>query len=231
MPKFLSRAEVYRILQRELPDGVYPDGAENDFYSTADMAAIADCAATGYANLERVYENSFPKTADERITDWEFVAFGKLLSGSLSLPEKQDKVSARIRARKGLTKQDMIDIVKSIIGTDKLVEVANWGCHDGGWSIGESELSISTILNGARQVDVTGTAICEADASDYGKTDAEWAIMQEEAYTYEVLIYDYTLSADERTEIDSELSIFEPARSQHVITDGLDSNDMLEGDA
>lgn len=231
MAKFLNRAEIYRILQRELPEGVYPDGAESDFYSTADMAAIADCAATGYANLERVYQNSFPQTSDERITDWELVAFGKLLKASLTLPEKQDKVSARIRARKGLTKQDMIDIVKSIIGTDKLVEVANWGCHDGGWSIGESELGISTILNGARQVDVTGTTICEADASDYGKTDEEWAIMQEEAYTYEVLIYDYTLSADERTEIDSELSIFEPARSQHVITDGLDSNDMLEGNA
>lgn len=229
MPKFLTRAEVYRILQRELPEGVYPDGAEDDFYSTADMAAIADCAATGYANLERIYDNSFPMSADERITDWEITAFGRLLKSGFSLSERQDKTTARIRARKGLTKQDMIDIVKSIIGTDKLVEIAAWGCHDGGWSIGESELSISTILNGARQVDVTGRLICEAEPSDYGKTDDEWAIMQEEAYTYEVLIYDYSLTADERDEIDSELSIFEPARSQHVITDNLDSADMLAG--
>ena len=231
MPKFLSREEVYRILQRELPPNVYPDGAPSGFYSTADMDSVADVAATGYANLERIYDNIFPQSADERLNDWEITAFGKLLEANLSLEERRDRVITKIRARKGITKRDMEEAVLSIIGSDKLMEIIEWGCRDGGWQLDESQLDINTFLNGQNLVDVTGSMICEADPSEYGKTEEEWLEMREDAYTYEVRIYLYTLTAAERQAIDEALSAAEPARSKHVITDGLNPNDIINPDA
>lgn len=229
MPHFLTRDEVYRLLQRELPDGVYPDGLPGAFYSTAENDAVADVVATGYANAERIYANYWPATADERISDWEIKAFGRKLADGLTLAERRDRVGVKIRARKGLRKSDMVALVQSIIGSDKSVEATEWGCSDGGWLIGVSQLGISTILNGARMVDVTGPLICEATPAAYGKTDEQWADMQEQAYTFSVLIYGYTLTAAERDEIDAALLSAEPARSQHVIYDDLDPANRTDG--
>ena len=230
MPKFLTRAEVYRLLQRELPEGAYPDGQEDAFYSTADMASVAACAASGYTNLERIYENYWPQSANERLLDWQILAFAKLLSSGLSVAEQQDRITQKIRSRKGLTVQDMKDIVLSVIGSDKLVDVIEWNCSSGGWMIGVSQLSINTFLNGYRMVDAVGPNLCEQTPADFGLTEEQWQGMREQAYTYEIRIYGYTLSANEYTEIDETLSVYEPARSQHKITDGLDPNDQLDGD-
>lgn len=231
MPKFLDRSEVYRILQRELPEKVYPDGPPSAFYSTADMDSVADVAATGYANLERIYENFWPQTADERSADWEIFAFGKPLDSSLPLSLRRDRTVTKIRSRKGITKQDMKDVVIGIIGSDKQVEVIEWGCGDGGWVLDVSLLDISTILNGQNLVDATGPLLCEADPAEFGKTPEEWAEMQEEAYTYQVNIYGYTLTELEFAEVDAALTEAEPARSRHVILSGLDPDDALEGDS
>lgn len=228
MPKFLSRKEVYRLLQRENPEDVYPDGAPSAYYSTAEMDAVASGLADAYENLRLIYENNFPISATGRISDWEITAFGKRLPASLTLSERQDRVEQKVRARKGLTVSDMKDIVKSVIGTDKLVEIAEWGCETGTWLIGVSELGITTILNGYRLNDATGEGLCDASPADYGYSDDDWETMREEAYTYEVLIYDHTLTAYEENEIDEQLTIYEPARCQHIITDGLDSDDMIE---
>lgn len=229
MPKFLSREEVYRLLQRELPPKAYPDGAPSAYYSTADMDAVADIAATGYANLERVYENYWPQSADERIGDWEITAFGKFLDSSLTLEERRDRVITKIRARKGLTNDDMIDTVKAIIGSDKLVDISEWGCSTGGWMLDFSQLDIETILNGQRLVDATGPDICSADPADYGKTEEEWLEMREEAYTFQINIYGYTMSAHEAQEVEEALLVAEPARSQHIVLDGLNPEDMIDG--
>ena len=122
----------------------------------------------------------------------------------------------------------MIEVVKGIIGSDKLVDISEWGCSSGGWMISVSQLDIETILNGQNLVDVTGISPC-ADPATYGKTPEEWAEMQQEAYTYQVNIYGYTLTDSEREEIDIALTIAEPARSGHTIVDGLDPDDMLAG--
>lgn len=229
MPKFLSRAEMYRTLQRELPEKVYPDGAPSGYYSTADMDSIADVACTGYANLQRVYENYWPQTADEKIADWEMLAFARLLDASLTLAQRRDRIVTKIRSRKGLTINDMKEVVLGIIGSTKLVDISEWGCSSGGWMIGISQLGIETILNGQRLVDATGENLCEKTWTDFGKTEAEWLEMREEAYTYQVNIYDYTLTQAEYDEIDAALSETEPARSQHIILSGLNSADMLGG--
>lgn len=228
MPKFLTRHEVYRLLQRELPANAYADGEESAFYTTADMASIADCAASAYGNLERIYDNYWPQTAVERIADWEITAFGVAQDASQTIEQRQDRATAKIRSRKGLTIQDMIDTVQSVIGTDKNVQIAEWGCGTGGWMLNVSLLGISTILNGINQLLAVGANLCELTPADFGLTDEQWIELQTEAYTYEVLIYDYTLTTAERAEIDAQLSIAEPARSTHVITDGLDPDDALE---
>lgn len=231
MPKFLTQPELYRLLQRELPDGVYPDGEPQKFYSTTDMDAVASVAATGYANLERIYDNYWPQHSDERIAAWEFIAFAKLLPASLTLQQRRDRIVTKIRARKGIRKQDMIDTVKGIIGSDKLVDLIGWGCSSGGWMIGVSQLGISTYLNMfPGRLGVVGSDICEKTAAELGLTEQQLLDMKEEAYTYEIRIYGYTLTAAERTEIDLTLLEVEAARDNHVITDGLDPADTLDGD-
>jgi len=229
MPKFLTRQEVYRGLQRELPPDAYPDGAPSAFFSTAENDSIAYVAADAYSNASAIYANMFPQTATEEISNWEIAVFGRPLDTALSLSERRDRVLTRVRGRKGLTINDMISIVQSVIGSDKLVDISEWGCATGGWMIGISQLGIETILNGARLTDATGADLCAKDPSDFGKTEEEWAIMQEEAYTYQVNVYGYTLTATELAEVNAQLNEFEPARSQHVIVDGLDPNDMLGG--
>lgn len=219
--KFLTRYQLFRLLQRELPPYVYPDGSEGKFYSTADMASIADVAATGYANLERINANYFPQTADERIGDWEITVFGALLDSAFTLEQRRDRVLTKLRSLKGITKQDMKEAVQAIIGSTITVEIIEWGCKDGAWLIGESLLGVDTFLSEARLVDATGPTLCEDSPADYGLTPEEWNSAQMDAYTFEVRIYDYTLSADERAEIDKVLTAAEPARSRHVITDGL----------
>lgn len=227
MAKFLSRHELYRLLQRELPEGAYPDGPPDRYYSTADMDSVAAVAASGYANLERIYDNYFPQTADESMADWETKVFGSPLDSSISLQARRDAVLIKIRNPYGIRKSDMVNVVKSVIGTDKLVEIIEWGCRDGAWILDYSELDISTYLGGADLMKYPGISSCEKPA---GLTTEEWIIYQEEAYTYDVLIYEYTLTAAQREEIERQLGIEEPARSRHFIYDNLDEADMISGE-
>lgn len=219
MAIFLSREQIYRMLQRELPEKVYPDGAASAYFSTADNSAIAGVIETTYNNLQRIYNNYWPQLADERMSDWEFTVFGFNLDASLTLQERRDRVLAKFRSRRGITLPDMENVVRGILGPDVVFEIIEWGCNSGGWILDESLLDYSTYLNGANMVDATGDDVCHTGPLNF--SPEEWEIHQEEAYTYEVLIYGYTLTAAERAEIDRQLSIEEPARSRHIITDGL----------
>jgi len=87
--------------------------------------------------------------------------------------------------------------------------------------LGESELGISTFLSGSNLGNATGPGLCDDDPANYGLTPAQWALAQQTAYTYEVRIFDITLTAVQRALLDATLSKAEPARSTHVITDGL----------
>lgn len=233
MATFLTREQIYRLLQRELPEGVYPDGPASAYFSTADMDASASTMASAYENDRKIYDNSWPQDADEKIADWEIKVFGELAPISLSLEERQDRVLTRLRSRLGITASDMKQVVLTVIGSDKLVEIIEWGCKCGGWMIGISQLGIETFLNafGPEFLQVTGPNLCSASPSEYGLTEEQWLELREQAYTYEVRIYDYTLTEAERAEINRQLLKEEPAGSHHVITDGLDPDTMLEGDS
>ncbi len=220
MPKFLTQNELYRLLQRELPEGVYPDGQPSAFYSTAENDSVASVAATGYANLESIYNNYWPQTADEKITDWEITAFGKPLEASFTLEERRDRVVAKLRSKKGITRRDMIEAVQSIIGTDKNISIRTWsGCGAfSGWRIGVSLLGYDTYLGSINLLRATGPNLCSSNPSDFGLTIDEWKLMREAAYTYEVVIDGYIPSQRELAAINAALDAAEPARSKHVIT-------------
>lgn len=232
MPKFLTREEVYRILQRELPEGVYPDGAPSAYFSTADMDSVAALAASGYDNLETIYDNYFAQLADEKSEDWEIKVFGQVLPATQSLADRRSRVLAKVRSQLGITKADMVAVVQSVIGLDKDVVVVNWSDRDGDgtWRIGLSQLGVTTILGGASTWRAYGdTAACD-DGSTFGLTPDEMLAVREQAYTYEVRIYSYTMTADEAAEVEELLTHYEPARSAHVVLDGLDAADKPDGD-
>lgn len=227
MPKFLTADEVYRILQREAPDDIYPDGAPSAYFSTAENYAVASGIGDAYANLARIYANFWPLSADERINDWAITAFGYELDSALSLDAQRQLINARMIAKKGTRNSDLVEVVKSIIGEDKIVEIAAWGSADGGWILDDNQLGITTIFNNGPRLRAVGPDICEKTAAQLGLTDQQLFDIRQEAYTYSVLIYGYTLSAAERAKIDSDLTIYELARDEHFIFDGLDPANQI----
>jgi hypothetical protein len=230
MPTFLTTQQIYRIIQRELPPGkVYPDGPASAFFSTADSYATAKVFGDAYSNLQRIYDNYFPQYADELQPEWENLVLGKQLSDALTLQERRDRVVAKIRSRRRTTPEDIIATVHTIIDPSILVEIAEWGCITAGWELDESELDISTILNEFNNLNRVGPDLCTLDAADFGLTEEEFLRYKEQAYTYEIRVYGYTLSAEEREDIENAVLAAEPARSRHILLDGLDPNDSIGG--
>jgi hypothetical protein len=228
MPYFPNGYDFYRMLQRELPQGVYPDGHQGAFYSTADNAAIADVAATGYANLQQIYYNYWPQLCDvQSIAEFEVAYFGYQLDASLTLAERRDRVLVKLRARNGIRAIDMYNAVLAIIGSDKAIEIAPWCSSVGTWIIDENQLGITTYLGSGPRLAMTGPAVCGADPALYGLTPQQLAGIQQDAYTYSVLIYGYTLTALELATIDATLTAAEPARSTHKIYSGLDPGSQI----
>lgn len=227
MPIFLTQDQVYRIIQRELPEGAYPDGPASAFYSTADSDSTARVIADAYQSASGIYDNYFPNYATDRQADFENLYLGQQLDASIPLQERRDKVIAKIRSLRRTTEQDMLATVYSVIDTSIQVEIVPWGCGCNGWMLDVSQLEISTILNEFNNLNIVGPDLCTKDASDFGLTPDEYARYQQEAYAYDVRIYGYTLSDQERSDLEKALLEAEPARSEHFILDGLDPNDML----
>ena len=231
MPIFLTKDQIYRIIQRELPpQNVYPDGPASAFYSTADSYATAKIIGDSYDNLQNIYDNYFPQYATDRQGDWEDLILGKKLDASLSLQERRNRVISKIRSVRRTTPADILATVYTIIDSSILVEIAEWNCGCAGWVLDVSLLDISTILNGFNNLNRVGPDLCTLEAADYGLTPEEFANYQAEAYTYEVRIYGYTLTTEQRSDLDAALLQAEPARSVHIILDGLDPADSIGGD-
>ncbi len=229
MAKFLTQEEVYRLIQRELPEDVYPDGQPSAYYATAEAGAVASAIGTAYANLQVIYTNFFPATANEKQADWEFSVLGAIQSAAQDLATRQTRVLSKLRSLASMSIPDMILVVKSVIGNDKIVEIAEFGNNTGSWLIGESELGVETYLGTFGKFFAIGPDLCAQSWTDWGMTQSDWLAMREDAYTYQVRIYSYSITADERTQLDIVLNAAEPARSQHVIADGLDPANMLGG--
>lgn len=226
MPTFLTREQVNRIIQRELPDG-FPDGPATAFYSTADSDATAKVISDSYQSASAIYDNYFPNYATDRQADFEKLYLGGQLDASIPLQARRDRVIAKLRSQRRTTPQDIIQTVYTVIDSSIPVQIAEYGCGCAGWVLDVSELDISTILNGFNNLNLVGPDLCTKDAADFGLTPEEFAEYQKEAYFYEIRIFGYTLSEDERNALEQAVLQAEPARSQHLIVDGLDPDDML----
>lgn len=215
------------LLQRELPEGVYPSGSPTGSYSSASIYSKSELFADAYANMEVIYNNIFPQTANEQQVEWEIKVFGYQLDGSLPLAERQQIVVQKLQHKPGLTKAEMIFIVQSVIGPGTDVAIGEWQNESNSWLIGVSQLGVTTIFGSGRIVRITpalypGEDLCSLTAADVGMTPQEFEQMQYAAYGYSVLIYSYTLTAQQRAQINLLLTNGEPARSTHFIFDGLD---------
>lgn len=225
MPKFLTKNELYRLIQRELPEDVYPDGDEDAYYSTADNASIADGIAKAYANLERIYDNYFPLSAVERISDWEIAVFGVPQDASQTLQQRRNNVVAQLRKRRSISLWDILTAVVLYVPEGTYVQIVEWGCSEGGWVLDVSELDYSTILNGGLVQKITSADACEINPADFGVSPEEWALIQNDAYSYDVRIFGITLSDEATTMLEMLLNRIEPARSKHFIYQNQDLAD------
>lgn len=242
MPQFLTAQQIYRVFQRELPEGAYPDGSPSGFYSTASIYSKAELAASGYQNLSRIYENFFPQTADEKIDDWVFKAFGYYFPQSITLQEKRDRVIAKLRKQPQINLWEILTIVASYVPEGTYVQIyAPCGDHKF-WTLGVSLLGIDTVLAGLtiEDLDVDPADWCEYvqnlhwrlgdDALGYNTYLAypNWptvAQVQANAYQYEIRIFGYTMPATDVENMRKDVQAAEPARSSFVLNQNLDIND------
>ncbi len=246
MAIFLDRQQLYRVLQRELPDGVYPDGAPSAFFSTADMDSVARTIESTYDNMERIYDNFFPQTADEKIDDWLRKMFQSPPS-SLSLADKRAKVITKVRAQPKINLWEILRLVAGFLPVGKYVQIIEY-CNpsQSGWLLDEAELGLSTIL-----ADPITFASLGVSAQNWCSFVAglQWRIgegqlgintalaedglylnvtnVQKQAFLYEVRIFDYTVTGADFQQMKEEITLAEPARSSHIIRQNLNLADFF----
>lgn len=235
MPKFLDQPEAYRLLQRENPPNVYPDGGPADFVSTAENDSVAKAVASVYTNMQRAWINQFVQLTDESIAKWETTVFGKTISGELSLQERRDRLLGKIRALPTISLWDVLVLVNSYVPAGVYVGIIENGSLGEGspsfpvWSLGMSELGVNTFLGGISASRLTGPSagavfgptwpfpLTDGTYVDPTLTEAEALEIRAQQYSYTVKIYGYTLPADLLAELQLTLAEAEPARSTHDV--------------
>jgi hypothetical protein len=243
--KFLTRNELYRLLQRELPEGVYPDGAPSAFYSTADMDSIAGVLATAYENLERIDANNFPQTADERIASWvEKMFIGASFDSSVTLQDLRDRVIAKVRKQPKINLWEVLILVASYVPPGVYVQVVE-ECGDGKnvWALGESKLGVETYLRGFKHwheygfsnaeycnvIKDLGWRLGENKIGDDTKLSDVYGPdlydSQFSFYGYTIRVFNYQITGTSLEQLKRQLSDTAPARSPEMIIQNLNPAD------
>lgn len=222
MPTFLDAEQVYRIFQRELPEGVYADSEYPLHLTTASIYAKSVTVRSAYQNLEKIYNNLFPQTSDEKIDDWTVKAFGAKFPAGTTLTDKQNAIIAQIRSQPDITKWNLLKKIVSFLPegifaqvyftcdqtppVDSLVDIdfTTWcdfiqNLH---WRLGVDKLGVSTYLGIYPYLDVVNRQLA--------------------AFGYKIRIFE-NASADVLFAIDAAATATEPARSAHTI----DNNQVL----
>lgn len=233
MSKFLTRAELYLLIQRELPEDVYPhSGKPEDFLSTSESDAQSEIIANYYEKLEAAYENFFPQTADESgVALHEIMEFGRLSIGR-TLSERRARLLLKNRELLSLSQTDLEELIRRELPDGTIFQIVNWNRlgEGGSWYLGESELGFDTYLGGSGSHSYPpGTDICQKDGSDVFLTPDEWSDYRTNAFTYEVRIYEYTPTDAELEELTRVLEESEAARDGRIIRTNVDPSEYVGG--
>lgn len=237
MAHFLTQTQLYRLIQRELPVDAYPDGQPSAFFSTADSDATAKVYATAYTNLQRIYDNFFPQSADEKIDDWVKKMFiGNSFDVGITLQDKRDRIIAKIRKQPEITQWEILKLVASYLPAGKFVQVRENKCPtpltlteiygmDPGYDYDFEDLGIDSSLwcdvvhdqGWKLGVDLLGDTTY---LSKYGYLPI--IIPQIKAFGYQIRIFDYAVSGLSYDQMVREVNSAEPARSLHFIKQNQD---------
>jgi len=244
MPKFLSEDEVFLILHSELPEGVYAEDFAKSAdptkrsWSSSELRAWAKLTSIAYASLENIYEDKTATNASALgIERWEKDWFFYGGDATLTWEERRAALLVKIRSRGGLSYAAINAVVAAILErlgfTWDIVTLS--GSLGGVWMVDtSSRLDVDTYLapgdplRGA----VRGVALdCALDYAAVGITAEQLAGIQEAAYIYVVRILGDTLPEGVQNMLDLQLSLFEPARSMHIIVNNFsgDCPDIIDG--
>lgn len=244
MAKFLNREELYRVVQRELPEFAYPDGPPAAFFSTADSDATADVAATAYGKLERIYQNYFPQTTDERVGDWIKKMFvGVSFDTGVTLQDKRDRIIAKVRKQPTIALWEVLKILASYAPEGKYVQISENCGASGSWELGASMLGVTTILGYDHKFADLGISVddwCDLVSStrwvlgsselgvDTLLADPDYLSIIEpqlNAYGYEVRMFEFSVTGTSYDQLIRNLNETEPARSVHIVRQNLSPSD------
>lgn len=232
MAIFLTQAQIYEMLQRELPEGVYPAGSATAFYSNADMDSVANVAASGYMSMQRIYENYWPQTSVEKIDDWVFKMFGFYFDASVDLLQKQTRVIEKVRKVGSIDLFTILTIVAKYVPVGTFCQVQFACGQDASWSLGVSLLGINTYLafvnipifsqnvqNWCSFVSSLHWRLGQ-DGLGFNTYLSEFpyidlATFQSNSFRYDIRIFDYTIPPGDLANLEAELQTGEPARSAH----------------
>lgn len=229
MSKFLSRAEVYRILQRELPEGVYPDGAPEQYVSTADNDSVAQVVASSYSTMESVADNLLLISADaEKMGAWETTVLGESATEALDLEERRRLVIAKLRSSDDISLWQIVNTVASSLADTDYFEIRQRNVEDD-W--------FGRDIKGALADEVWGSTWIADDPAPSGVTVTDLLRQDQSAlyavrthvYTYDVVIFSTADYTNLVTSLDRLLTDIEPARSAHTVNLIPTVDDFIDG--
>jgi len=223
MAIFLNRAKLYRILQREAPEDVYPDGAPNQYLSTADNDAIAGTLETCYSTMSSIYADMFPMTTNN-IEAWELKVFNETYIGTLSLEDRRNRILAFLRNQPDLSYWTIITTVAAMVPAGSAVRIINRG---------KNNPSVTAQIMGDNADLVWNRDWTAGDPAPAGVTVTDdirnnyssMLTVRETAYSYDVILYGTAITTELMNTIDAMLTQIEPARSAHTI--GIIATDLI----
>ena len=228
MPTFLTREQIYRLLQRESPPEVYADGAPNAYVTTADMDATAQVFASAYETMQSIWNNMFVVSADEQLDRWETNLLGSSSVGDLTVEQRRGVLLAFLRSQDNISYWTIMNAVMGFVPAGTFVEM-RLRAPRGDPVIAQLKGSLSGEVWGPDWVagDPAPAGVTVSDLIRNSETDLLY--LRRHAYVYDVLIWGYEFDPGEEDRLDDLLSQIEPAHVGHTIgalteerTDGVE---------
>lgn len=242
MPYFLNQRELYDIISRELPDGLYAYSPHpGQFYITAEIDSIAFTLVSCYTAMKVIYDNFFILTADEKISQFEEMYLGAPTTGDLTLAERRANIIARIRSSAFVSMWEILTFLVSYVPEGTYVQILEYGNADGygdatnvvdTWSVDHAQIDSNTYLAYENPQQLQGVdadlvwgkgwvyldPLPDGVTGNDALTQTEMLYMRATAYSFEIRIFDYTFEAEALQRILKQLDKIIPVRSAYLIT-------------